>query len=716
MRVRQKLLLLLLAIAILPLMAVSYYGQLNTRRLGRDVAGRARGALATSAAAQLRLVADDCGKIIRSEKELVELSVRLQALLLERLDSAAGREGSPVLTFARDFDRGEPLPKGTARTSERHVRVREDGQLEPMAISFDAVNLLLAPGVEKDDVRSDLRCLASAAPVFQRVRFGNEERFLWQYACTENGVHASFPGHGGYPETYDPRRRTWYESAESAGDTVWSPPLVDATSRQVLLTCSTPFRLPGSGVAGVTAIDIRMVDLLARVRMPAGLSSKARALLTNRRERENGGGIELCALASHDYLGSKGNSWDVPVEMECFRLDAWPFRKMVADLESRVSGVVRMPFRGQESLWAYGPIDERGLDIVIVVPWTEVVAGAVDLEEEVLDRTGEHLITTAGIFLVVVAIVVLAASWIARSVTRPVRRLTGVARQVAGGNLDIRADINTGDELQELADTLDLVLPYLRDRVEIKSALNLAKEVQQNLLPKAPPWVTGLDISGRSIYCDETGGDYYDYFSPELRGPGKLAIAVGDVAGHGIGPALLMATARALIKSRVRRERHLFEICGEVNRELSEDADAGRFMTLFLMEVDAPGHLVRWICAGHDHALLYDPAEDRFIELGGEDIALGIERDWQYREHSHGGLAGGEVIFIGTDGIPETRNARGEFFGARAVRRIIRENHARGAAALVDLVTRALAEFRGARAQEDDVTLVVVRMLEEEGR
>jgi sigma-B regulation protein RsbU (phosphoserine phosphatase) len=336
----------------------------------------------------------------------------------------------------------------------------------------------------------------------------------------------------------------------------------------------------------------------------------------------------------------------------------------------------------------------------------------VDLEEEVLDRTGEHLATTAGIFLAVVIMVVFAASRIARSVTRPVRRLTSAAKRIAGGNLDVRADIHTGDELQELADTMDQVLPYLRDRVEIRNALNLAKEVQQNLLPKAPPWVDGLDVAGRSIYCDETGGDYYDYFPPGLRGPGKLAIAVGDVAGHGVGPALLMATARALLRSRVRRERHLFEICGEVNRELSEDTDAGRFMTLFLMEVDGPGRMLRWICAGHDHALLYDPVEDRFTELGGEDIALGIEEGWEYREHSHGGLTGGEVILIGTDGIKETRNLAGEFFGTEALSELIRKNHQRGAAELVDSVTSALADFRGARAQEDDVTLVVVRMLE----
>ncbi len=713
LRVRHKLLLLFLAIAIIPLMAVSYYGQRNTRRLGRDVAARARGALATSAAAQLRLMADDYGEILRTERELVELSVKLQAREIERLKIEPGAAGAPLLYDAGDFDLGARVPPDAAGTSPRHVRVGEDGVARPMMVSYESANILLAPGVREEDVREDLARLSGATGAFRRVLQGNEQRFLWQYACLESGVHVAYPGHGGYPDGYDPRRRDWFLNAREAGGVVWSPPLVDATTHQVLLTCSAPLTLGDGGTEGVTAIDIRMVDVLARVRMPSAIAAPARALLTTRQLRRDGFGVELYAMAAYEYLEADRSSWDVPVELEHFHQDNWQFRKMVADLDARVSGVVRMPYRGLESLWAYGPIDDRELDVVIIVPWEQVVAGAVEFEEEVVDRTGEDLATTAGIFLAVVVIVVFAASRIARSVTRPVRRLTSTARSIAGGNLNVRANIQTNDELQELADTLDQVLPYLRDRVEIRNALNLAKEVQQNLLPKAPPQVNGLDVAGRSTYCDETGGDYYDYFPAELRGPGKLAIAVGDVAGHGVGPALLMATARALLRSRVRRERHLLEICGEVNRELAEDANGGRFMSLFLIEVDVAGLQVRWVCAGHDHALLYDPSEDRFTELGGEDIALGIEPSWEYREHFHGGMTGGEVILIGTDGIPETRDPDGSFFGTGTLRELIRANHTLRAEELVEIITQALADFRGGRAQQDDVTLVVVRMLED---
>jgi sigma-B regulation protein RsbU (phosphoserine phosphatase) len=87
----------------------------------------------------------------------------------------------------------------------------------------------------------------------------------------------------------------------------------------------------------------------------------------------------------------------------------------------------------------------------------------------------------------------------------------------------------------------------LRERLKMERDL---REIQQALLPQGAPAVEGLDIAGTSIYCDETGGDYYDYLQVSEPGPGRLAVAVGDVTGHGISAALLMTTARAFLRSR----------------------------------------------------------------------------------------------------------------------------------------------------------------------
>jgi phosphoserine phosphatase RsbU/P len=709
-RVRHKLLLLLLAVSLMPLIAVSYYGQSNTRRLGREIAERAREALARSASSRLHRIADDFGALLKGERKMIELSVELQAVEIEGLfDREVSVEGAPAVEFSSTFAREGALPADALTTSKRHVRLDEAGGLEPIPLTFESANVLLAPGVEKQAVGGRLARLPACSSVLRRIGEDNEHLFLWQYVSFDDGVHFAYPGHGGYPEEYDPRLRIWYEGARESETVFWTPPMVDVTTRQVLVTCSAPISDPEGQFLGVTGIDIRIVDILDQIRLPEGFSSEARAMLVTPREREDGLGTELYAVAAYDETGA----WDVPLSMERLYLDAWTFRKMTADLEARVSGVVRMPYRGRESLWAYGPIDSDRLNVVIVVPWDLAVAEAVEMEQHVLDRTAEHLATTAGIFLAVALIVVVAASRIARSVTRPIRRLTAVARSIAHGDLNVRTSVHTGDEFQDLSDSFEEMLPYLRERLQIRQELHLAKEVQQNLLPREAPTVSGLDVAGVSIYCDETGGDYYDYFLPAVRGKGRFAVAVGDVAGHGVGPALLMTTARALLRTRIRDHRDLSEICGLVNLDLVHDANGGRFMTLFLLEVDQPGQLIRWVCAGHDRALLFDPAEESLVELGGEDIALGIEEGWKYREHSRGGFAGGELILIGTDGIPETRNRAGRIFGAPALRDLIRENADLPAARIVDAVTSAIADFRGPRAQEDDTTLVVIKILPE---
>ena len=153
----------------------------------------------------------------------------------------------------------------------------------------------------------------------------------------------------------------------------------------------------------------------------------------------------------------------------------------------------------------------------------------------------------------------------------------------------------------------------LQHRIQLLSALKLAEEVQQNLLPRRPPEHAGLDLAGTSKYCDETGGDYYDFMGlPE----GKLGIVVADATDHGVGSALQMATARAFLLFGVRNYHGPSQLIGEVNRYLTRDSrETSRFMSMFFLEIASSAKTLRWVRAGHDPALLYDPGEDSFQQL-----------------------------------------------------------------------------------------------------
>ena len=131
---------------------------------------------------------------------------------------------------------------------------------------------------------------------------------------------------------------------------------------------------------------------------------------------------------------------------------------------------------------------------------------------------------------------------------------------------------------EQLETTLDKLRVAVREKAKyskhlekIIAALNVAQEVQQSLLPQYPPGEMQFDISGGSRYCDETGGDYYDYIELPRLGSDVYAIAVGDVSGHGISSALLMASVRAYIRSRVTQAGSVAEIITDVNRLVSAD-------------------------------------------------------------------------------------------------------------------------------------------------
>jgi sigma-B regulation protein RsbU (phosphoserine phosphatase) len=251
----------------------------------------------------------------------------------------------------------------------------------------------------------------------------------------------------------------------------------------------------------------------------------------------------------------------------------------------------------------------------------------------------------------------------------------------------------------------------LRERLHLKEAMTLAVEVQQNLLPSAPPTVPNLDLAGRSIYCQETGGDYFDYI---LRtgpaGSRQLCAAVGDVVGHGISAALLMTTVRALLRSRLDQPGPIAEAVCDVNRLLHQDtASSGSFVTLFLLAVDPAAGRLDWVRAGHDPALLYCAATNDLMELGGPGMALGVDDAGSYQNGSRSGLVAGDVLMIGTDGIWETRNAAAEKFGKERLGRILRDHHRRNAESILQSILSALAEFRGEGQIEDDITLMIVK-------
>ncbi|NNL76230.1 MAG: SpoIIE family protein phosphatase [Desulfobacterales bacterium] len=298
-----------------------------------------------------------------------------------------------------------------------------------------------------------------------------------------------------------------------------------------------------------------------------------------------------------------------------------------------------------------------------------------------------------------------------RSITDPIKDIIRALKRIRKGQFDGRVEVVSNDEIGYTGDVINEMTEGLMERDLMKRSLELAMEVQQNLLPKENPRIKGLDIAGKSIYCDETGGDYYDFINLDESRQANIAIVVGDVSGHGIPSALLMATARAFIRQRVYLPGELSQIISDVNHQIAGDVeDSGQFMTLFYVIVDHDSRCLEWVRAGHDPGIFYDPESGLFEELAGPGLALGVDGEWNYVTNRKEGLKEGQIIVLGTDGIWETQNPAGEMFGKEAICRIIRENADAEANALLDAIIDSLDQFRDGLNLQDDVTLIVVKI------
>ncbi len=347
--------------------------------------------------------------------------------------------------------------------------------------------------------------------------------------------------------------------------------------------------------------------------------------------------------------------------------------------------------------------------MVLILP-TAVVTGAADANLAFADvQLKGHLAAAAAALAGVSVLAILAAWFSATRVTRPIAELERAAAAVAAGNLLARAEVSTGDELQTLAGRFNAMVPRLQEHLRMKESLNLAREVQQNLLPGSAPQVAGLDMAGRSRYCDETGGDYYDFFPVGPATARHVSLALGDVSGHGIPAALLMTAIRALLRSNADAGADPATTARLINRFLARDVLGGRFMTLFHAVVDAAAGTLLWTNAGHAPGLLYRAATGRFDLLGGEDIPLGVDGDWAYRQTLTTGLADGDVLVLATDGLWEARAPAGEVFGEPRLRALIAASHADPAERLCEAIMASVQAFLGGSAQADDITVAVLR-------
>jgi serine phosphatase RsbU (regulator of sigma subunit) len=237
----------------------------------------------------------------------------------------------------------------------------------------------------------------------------------------------------------------------------------------------------------------------------------------------------------------------------------------------------------------------------------------------------------------------------------------------------------------------------------LEKQVSLAGEVQQRMIPKDAPQLPGLDVASAYVPMYSLGGDFYDFIAlPE----DNLGLAIADVSGKGVPASLIMASVRAFLRAQVDNVYYLYEVVKRINLMLCRDTKDTEFVTLFYGVLDAHNRRFTYCNAGHPPGLVLRGG--KVIELGSDNMLLGVDPIWEFRQ-SMIELQAGDVLLLYTDGLPDARNFRGEAFG----RQRVLEAFGRGGETAEQVAQNILWEMRkfaGVGKPTDDVTMIVVRV------
>jgi len=247
-------------------------------------------------------------------------------------------------------------------------------------------------------------------------------------------------------------------------------------------------------------------------------------------------------------------------------------------------------------------------------------------------------------------------------------------------------------------------------KVRLEKSLEMASDVQRGFMPRIPDDVEGYELFGWYQSAERTSGDFYDFV--RTRG-GGMAVVIGDVTGHGIGPALVTASAQASLRSLLRVVDDPGQALCMLNDDLGERSEDGTFVTLFLAVLDQGGS-VRNLNAGHPAAFLWRAATGEVTRTSGHGPALGMMDGFPYEQGEPVKMEEGDVLLLITDGLAEARHedAADDLYGEERLEELLRKvgPEAVDAKALTAAVVESVVAFDGGR-REDDMTIVCVRRI-----
>ena len=249
----------------------------------------------------------------------------------------------------------------------------------------------------------------------------------------------------------------------------------------------------------------------------------------------------------------------------------------------------------------------------------------------------------------------------------------------------------------------------LLEHARVLRDMEIAKQIQRSLLPTDSPPLPGMLVAGTCLPAAHVGGDYFDYFQ---RGNDTLDVVIADVSGHSVGAALIMTETRSVLRAQVKNAGHPGELLQRLNSVLYEDLSRSElFISMFYVSYCAGTRQLRFANAGHNRPLLLKRAEPVCANLDTEGLILGVLPEVSVEEKAIQ-LDPGDILLLYTDGIIESQNRDGDFYGIERLSETLRHRRDAPPEGIIGALFEDLNLFLGDATPTDDITLVALKLTE----
>lgn len=586
--------------------------------------------------------------------------------------------------------------------------------------------VVVSNNIMPQDIKTQIFLLSNIAYTIMPI-YKSNSAISSAYIATESGIFYKYSDESSTIR-FDPRERPWYKNATSSIKKdgkyvpIWESPYIDKQKGVLCITCSQAFCDSYGNILGVVAFDMYLSDISKYILYHNNKNSGYTFLLD-----KNG---NIVMHPEYSLENHENNFDNTPLEGNIDET----YRNVLLNMKNGKNGIEKAKIQGIDYYIAYSPMEETGWSFGIVTKTDEIIQASlqtksiIDTEssksQEIINSQVNYLLLYLILIFIICCIFSLIVSIsLSYKVIKPIKQLKNGAKKIGEGNLAIKLDVSSQDEIGDLATSFNNMSQNLQkyitnlaettaEKQKIQSELSIAKKIQLSMLPcifPAFPDREDFDIYAITDPAKEVGGDFYDFFFIDNE---HLGIVIADVSEKGISAALFMVVSKILIKNQLILCGSPDETLEIVNNQLYENNDADMFVTAFIGIYNISTGEFEFSNAGHIPPLLYRQGRDNFeyIKMNHGFVLAGV-KDVKYEKYKIN-LSKNDILFMYTDGVTEATNSNCEMFSDDRLKNILNNKEIKNLNIrdMIIAVKSEISEFSKNLQKSDDITIMAFKV------